>query len=306
MRRTGSTDVNTFARPASRQVITDKHIYRLDSKSFKLHKSPIALDLVTGFSISAGEDQAVVIHIGEGADNDVVATLRGNACAAELVSLIAQQVDKSYVAHALCFLPLCFSLCLSPRGRPLQRVSSLCTAPAPAPSLPVNVNSKIYYHAQGKEVSLTFSEEEAKQTAFKRRGSGYALITRRASVMRLQVGRVRVWGMMHVKVADTHPLCEAIFCMLTSAPVSILCFDRSPTSPSRPAKGASASRRTLMSLRSKSWSGLVWSGLVWSGVSICCEYRIGNVLTLHSLQGSSALGVTKKIVKQRVTHSKLQ
>lgn len=95
----------------SRQVITDKHIYRLDSKTFKLHKSPIALDQVTGFSISAGEDQAVVIHIGEGADNDVVATLRGNACAAELVSLIAQQVDKSYVTHALCF-PLCFPIVL--------------------------------------------------------------------------------------------------------------------------------------------------------------------------------------------------
>lgn len=51
----------------------------------------------------------------------------------------------------------------------------------------MTVNSKIYYHAQGKELSLTFSEEEAKQTAFKRRGSGYALITRRASVMRFQV-----------------------------------------------------------------------------------------------------------------------
>lgn len=172
------------------QVITDKHIYRLDAKTFKLHKSPIALDQVTGFSISAGEDQAVVIHIGEGTDNDVVATLRGNACAAELVSLIAQQVDKSYVTHALCF-PLCLPLPVCSRSSS-RRVSLLCTVAAP--SLPVNVNSKIYYYAQGKEVSLTFSEEEAKQTAFKRRGSGYALITRRASVMRLQVGRVRVWG----------------------------------------------------------------------------------------------------------------
>jgi len=128
-------------------VITDKHLYRLDPKSFKLHKTPVPLEQVTGFSISAGEDQAVVIHLGQDADNDLVVTLRGNACAAELVSLIAQQVDES---------------------------------------LPVTVNSKIYYHAQGKELSLTFSEEEAKQTAFKRRGSGYALITRRASVMRFQ------------------------------------------------------------------------------------------------------------------------
>lgn len=74
------------------QVVTDKNLYRLDAKSWKAHKAPTPLTAVSGFSMSAGEDQALIVHIHD--DNDWVLTLRGNACAAELASLIAQAVGK--------------------------------------------------------------------------------------------------------------------------------------------------------------------------------------------------------------------
>lgn len=57
---------------------------------------------ITGFAISAGEDQAVVIHLGDDVANDLVLTLRGNACAAELVSLIAQTLNTTYVTTWTC------------------------------------------------------------------------------------------------------------------------------------------------------------------------------------------------------------
>lgn len=66
-------------------------MYRLDPKGYKLNKTPVPLTSITGFAISRGEDQAVVIHMPE---NDMVLTLRGNACAAELVSLVAQTLGK--------------------------------------------------------------------------------------------------------------------------------------------------------------------------------------------------------------------
>lgn len=61
----------------------------------------------------------------------------------------------------------------------------------PSFRLPVEVNSKVYYQTQGKDVSLVFVEEEASKTSFARRGSGFALVTRKASVMKFHVSRVR-------------------------------------------------------------------------------------------------------------------
>ena len=77
------------------KVVTDKHLYRLDNKTFKIHKHPIPLEEVEGFGVSTGEDQACIIRL-QG-QTDLVLTLRGDACAAELVSLITQARGHEYV-----------------------------------------------------------------------------------------------------------------------------------------------------------------------------------------------------------------
>lgn len=82
------------------KVVTDKHLYRLDPKTYKPHKGPMPLSAIKGFSISSGEDQAVLIHLHD--DNDIVLTLRGQACAAELVSLVAQTVGTMCVVRPCC------------------------------------------------------------------------------------------------------------------------------------------------------------------------------------------------------------
>lgn len=44
-------------------ALCDRHLYRLDAATFKLtKKAPIPLEDVTGFSISPGNDQALVVH----------------------------------------------------------------------------------------------------------------------------------------------------------------------------------------------------------------------------------------------------
>ena len=121
-------------------VVTEQHIYRLDPKSFKIRKNPIPLSSVTGFAVSHGEDQAVVIKF---AATDLVLTLKGDASSAELVSLVTQALGKN---------------------------------------LPVTVDSKLQVNVKGQARSLSFSMSEEK-TTFKRRPSGFALVTRKASVI---------------------------------------------------------------------------------------------------------------------------
>lgn len=77
------------------QVVTDRHIYRLDGKTFKIHKQPIPLTQVQGFAISSGEDQACIVRLV--GDTDLVVTLRGDACAAELVTLATNAKGEEYV-----------------------------------------------------------------------------------------------------------------------------------------------------------------------------------------------------------------
>ncbi len=86
---------HAYARLCTLQVVTNKHIYRLDAKTYKVHKEPIAVEHVVGFAISKGEDQAVIIHLT--GNNDLVVTLRGDASAVELVSLVSQAAGKEYV-----------------------------------------------------------------------------------------------------------------------------------------------------------------------------------------------------------------
>ncbi|EGD77448.1 myosin IB [Salpingoeca rosetta] len=129
-------------------VVTDRHIYRLDSKTFKIHKQPVPLDEVEGFGMSSGEDQACIVRLK--GDTDLVLTLRGDACSAELVSLITQ---------------------------------------AKGEDVPVDVGSKLKYKVKGQLRSLGFEEGDTSKTGFARKSSGYALVTRKESMMRLKAGR---------------------------------------------------------------------------------------------------------------------
>eukprot|EP00049_Salpingoeca_infusionum_P014803 m.281080 g.281080 ORF g.281080 m.281080 type:complete len:1009 (+) comp15751_c6_seq3:330-3356(+) len=129
-------------------VVTDKNLYKLDAVTYKIHKVPVPLADILGFAMSQGEDQAVVIRLK--ADTDLVVTLRGDACSAELVSLIGQ-----------------------------------ATGSKP----PVDVDSKITYKVKGQTKNLSFQESSADKTTFTRRASGFALVTRKASMMRIQQRR---------------------------------------------------------------------------------------------------------------------
>eukprot|EP00911_Craspedida_sp_UC1_P001664 UC1_evm1s1261 len=81
--------LNTKGKDDARVLVaTDNNLYKLDAKSFKIHKTPVPLADVTGFAVSTGEDQAVVIHLSS--ETDLVVTLRGDANAVELVALISE------------------------------------------------------------------------------------------------------------------------------------------------------------------------------------------------------------------------
>jgi len=89
-------------------VITEKNIYKLDGKTFKIHKTPVPLTEVTGFAISSGEDQAVVVHLSS--DTDLVVTLRGDASAVEMVSLISEAAGVKFpveVDSKISYAPNC-------------------------------------------------------------------------------------------------------------------------------------------------------------------------------------------------------
>ena len=50
-------------------------------------------------------------------------------------------------------------------------------------SLPVDVDQKIAVSVKGQSRNLSFSTGDEQQTAFRRRPSGFALVTRKASLM---------------------------------------------------------------------------------------------------------------------------
>ncbi|XP_045119957.1 unconventional myosin ID-like isoform X2 [Portunus trituberculatus] len=73
-------------------VITDKHIYKLHSKTFKPLRSPIPILEVSGISVSPGQDQLVIIHLRGG--NDLVVSLTSQTNAnrvGELTGLLLRQ-----------------------------------------------------------------------------------------------------------------------------------------------------------------------------------------------------------------------
>lgn len=133
-------------------VISDKHLYKLDQKTYKIHKTPTPLTEVSGFAISTGEDQACVIKLAGG--SDLIVSLSGEALSAELVSIIAQAVAPT--------------------------------------DLPVEVDSKVKMTQSGKRSSLCFgTTDDVSQTRFSRKDSGFALITRRASVLKFHEMRTK-------------------------------------------------------------------------------------------------------------------
>ena len=90
-------------------------------------------------------------------------------------------------------LPLAHSLTLSLTPSPSRllslsssRLLSLPFSPAPfsIPRLPVTVDSKVEVSVKGQARSLSFSGDVSEdRTTFRRSASGFALVTRRASVM---------------------------------------------------------------------------------------------------------------------------
>ncbi|KAK8394631.1 hypothetical protein O3P69_005830 [Scylla paramamosain] len=73
-------------------VVTDKHIYKLHSKTFKPLRSPIPILEVSGISVSPGQDQLVIIHLRGG--NDLVVSLTSQVNAnrvGELTGLLLRQ-----------------------------------------------------------------------------------------------------------------------------------------------------------------------------------------------------------------------
>ena len=128
--------------------VTDKHIYILDPKSFKMKtKTPTEFSSVSGFALSKGEDQACVIRISDG--NDLVIGLSGDGLSAELIARVSELVGKD---------------------------------------LPVEVASTVKMSLKGKEQDLAFAESDsAKATGFKAsKKEGVQLVTRKASVIRQQ------------------------------------------------------------------------------------------------------------------------
>ncbi|GAB6028225.1 Unconventional myosin-Ia [Chamberlinius hualienensis] len=73
-------------------LITDKFIYKLDSKKFNNKKSAIPFPDLTGVSISSLTDQLVIIHLRGG--NDYVFALTGPTRenrAPELIGVLCRQ-----------------------------------------------------------------------------------------------------------------------------------------------------------------------------------------------------------------------
>lgn len=121
-------------------------MFRLDDKKFTATKPPIPLASVVGFGMSTGVDQALVIKLQT--KDDLVITLRGEACAPELVAVIIGLMDAS--------------------------------------DIPVEIDSKVHMTRKAATQSLTFAaaEKDEETTKFvKRRASGFALMTRKASMI---------------------------------------------------------------------------------------------------------------------------
>ncbi|XP_063041875.1 unconventional myosin-Ig [Engraulis encrasicolus] len=59
-------------------LVTDKHVYKLEPKKYKVHKK-IALDTVTGLSVTSGNDQMVALHTSN-QDDFLVYLQRGQLC----------------------------------------------------------------------------------------------------------------------------------------------------------------------------------------------------------------------------------
>ncbi len=75
----------------TRQAVTEKHIYKLDAKTFKIHKTPLPIADIQRFALSQGEDKGLIIKL---AKSDLVLTLHGAACAPELITLIVQTTGR--------------------------------------------------------------------------------------------------------------------------------------------------------------------------------------------------------------------
>uniref|UniRef100_A0AAY4DSL0 Myosin IG n=1 Tax=Denticeps clupeoides TaxID=299321 RepID=A0AAY4DSL0_9TELE len=89
-------------------VITDKHIYKLEPKKYKVHKK-IPLDSVTGLSVTSDTDQVVALHTAT-QDDFLVYLQRGELCPnqdriGELVGTLCDHFKRVSVTHtSACFL----------------------------------------------------------------------------------------------------------------------------------------------------------------------------------------------------------
>jgi len=130
-------------------VVTEKNIYVLDAKKFKMAtKVPYGLDTVTELAVSTGEDQLTVIKIPGG--TDLVVKLVGDAVSAELVTAVINGCGKT---------------------------------------LPVKVADSLSVTLKGGETTLTLEEEDSKATKFTASKEGVTLVNRKQSIIRQQERR---------------------------------------------------------------------------------------------------------------------
>jgi len=76
-------------------LVTDKHIFKLHPKNFKVRRTAVPLVKLQAISLSPNNDQFAILHMNS-ADRDIVLDLSicGHEAVSELVTVIAQQVYK--------------------------------------------------------------------------------------------------------------------------------------------------------------------------------------------------------------------
>lgn len=90
------TKFNKFNKCAERaMLVTDQHVFKLDNVKFRNMKDGVAINVLTGLSVTPGQDQLIVLHSPGG--NDLVISLHTSAKedrVGELVGVLCNQYAK--------------------------------------------------------------------------------------------------------------------------------------------------------------------------------------------------------------------
>jgi len=114
---------NRFNKPADRALlITDIHIYKLETKKFKAMRKGSPIAEVTGLSLSPGRDQLLVIHSNKG--NDLVVALHTGAFdedrVGELVGILCHRYQQLRRMELKVTVSSQFQCMLGNKSKPLR------------------------------------------------------------------------------------------------------------------------------------------------------------------------------------------